>query len=122
MTSQQLLIHTMPDIGPELPAHLLAKRKRKQEEAAEAPSVTASGAKISSSPDGGEKRRKVMGPAVPPAPLDERPEKPVQSVEDAESDDDDGFGPALPTNGDKVRLFAHYLCCTQPTTTGRDQQ
>jgi hypothetical protein len=94
----------MPGIGPELPAHLLAKRKRKQEETAEAASVTASGAKASSSPDVGEKRRKVMGPIMPPAPLDERPEKPAQSVEESESDDDDGFGPALPANGDKVRL------------------
>lgn len=41
-----------------------------------------------------EKRPRVVGPAPPPAPLDERP--PVDADEDESSDDDDDFGPALP--------------------------
>ncbi|KAK5172305.1 uncharacterized protein LTR77_003943 [Saxophila tyrrhenica] len=87
----------MSDIGPELPPHLLAKRKRKQEEAAEAAPTTASGANQPASPGGGEKRRRVMGPAMPPAPLDERPTEPPKVPEDSDSDDDDGYGPALPS-------------------------
>lgn len=33
---------------------------------------------------------------MPPAPLDERPEKPPKRVEESDSEDDNGFGPALP--------------------------
>ncbi len=97
----------MSDIGPELPPHLLVKRKRKQEEAAEADPTTSSGAKQSQSPDGGEKRRRVMGPAMPPAPLDERPQDPLKTAEESESDDDDGFGPALPRTEAEVRCPLH---------------
>lgn len=90
--------HTkMSGIGPELPPHLLAKRKRKQEEEAENETSTDSGAKRSRSPGEGEKRRRVIGPAMPPAPLDERPQAPVNSKEEPESDDDDDFGPSLPS-------------------------
>ena len=37
-----------------------------------------------------------MGPAMPPASLEERPEVPAKGLEESDSDDDDGFGPALP--------------------------
>jgi hypothetical protein len=37
-----------------------------------------------------------MGPAAPPASLDEMPSKPVESDEDSESSDDD-YGPSIPT-------------------------
>lgn len=36
-----------------------------------------------------------MGPAMPPAPLDERPEQQPDADEENSSDDDD-FGPSLP--------------------------
>ncbi|TKA63721.1 hypothetical protein B0A49_10570 [Cryomyces minteri] len=104
----------MSAIGPELPPHLLAKRKRKaEEEAADGPSAT-SGASRSSSPDSSDKRRRVagparapvtssedqprrtVGPAAPPAPLNERPSEPVRVGGDS-SDDDDDYGPALPS-------------------------
>lgn len=88
----------MSGIGAELPPHLLAKRKRQQEEQSQDAPPTASGAKRSPSPDAAEKRRRVVGPAMPPAPLDERPIEPAQPEEDESSDDDD-FGPSLPPTG-----------------------
>lgn len=91
---------TMSGIGPELPPHLLAKRKRRQQEEAENEVVTTSGAKRSPSPEQGDKRRRVVGPAMPPAPLDERPEEPLKRIEDSDSEDDDDFGPALPPDSE----------------------
>lgn len=90
----------MSGIGPELPPHLLAKRKRKQQEEADYEVVAHSGAKRSPSPGDGEKRRRVVGPAMPPAPLNERPEEPLRPAQDSDSDDDDDFGPALPPDGE----------------------
>lgn len=87
----------MSGIGAELPPHLLAKRKRQQEEQASVEPTITSGAKRSPSPDGPEKRRRVIGPAMPPAPLDQRPEEPPNADDDSSSDDDD-FGPSLPTD------------------------
>jgi hypothetical protein len=89
-------VKTMSGIGPELPPHLLAKRKRRQEEEVEDGPAASSGAKRPASPTDGEKRRRVMGPAMPPAPLDQRPSEPANDHEDSDSDDDDGFGPSLP--------------------------
>ena len=92
----------MSAAGPALPPHLLAKRKRQQEEDEQNERTEASGAKRSKSPEDGEKRRRVIGPAMPPAPLDERPSEPAQPTKeesdssDDDDDDDDGFGPALP--------------------------
>ncbi|KAF2482256.1 hypothetical protein BDY17DRAFT_298207 [Neohortaea acidophila] len=90
----------MSGIGPALPPHLLAKRKRKQEEEADNATQAASGATASLSPGDGEKRRRVLGPAMPPAPLDERPEQPPDSStrSNSDSDDDDDYGPALPSS------------------------
>jgi hypothetical protein len=85
----------MSAAGPELPPHLLAKRKRQEEEESKDASATASGANRMGSPGEGEKRRRVIGPAMPPAPLEERPAEPAIGADEAESDDDD-FGPALP--------------------------
>jgi hypothetical protein len=86
----------MSGIGAELPPHLLAKRKRQQEEQAQDAPLVASGAKRSPSPEGADKRRRVVGPAMPPAPLEQRPTEPAQPQEDDSSDDDDDFGPSLP--------------------------
>jgi len=89
----------MSGIGAELPPHLLAKRKRQQEEQSQDASPIASGAKRSPSPEGADKRRRVVGPAMPPAPLEQRPTEPAQPQEDESSDDDDDFGPSLPPTG-----------------------
>jgi len=87
----------MSDIGASLPPHLLAKRKRKQEDEAESAPATASGAKKSPSLENAEKKRKIAGPALPPAPLEQRPTEPANTGDDSSSDDDDDFGPALPS-------------------------
>ena len=91
----------MSGIGAELPPHLLAKRKRQQEEQTQDAPPMASGAKRLPSPEGVDKRRRVIGPAMPPAPLEERPTEPAtaQPQEDESSSDDDDFGPSLPPTG-----------------------
>ncbi|KAF2772099.1 hypothetical protein EJ03DRAFT_212887 [Teratosphaeria nubilosa] len=83
----------MSALGPDLPPHLLAKRKRREEEEDRNEPAIASGALRSPSPH--EKRPRVIGPAMPPAPLDERPTEPPEA-EGSDSDEDDDFGPALP--------------------------
>ncbi|KAK3112555.1 hypothetical protein LTR53_011048 [Teratosphaeriaceae sp. CCFEE 6253] len=87
----------MSAIGPDLPPHLLAKRKRQQAEQSEDQPTTASGAKRSTSPDGCGKKRRIIGPVMPPAPLEERPLEPAVPVVPVESDEDDDIGPALPS-------------------------
>ena len=96
------IVEIMSAIGPELPPHLLAKLKRKHEDNMENEGATSSGAKRSPSPSKGDKRRRVMGPAMPPAPLDERPPEPPSKQEESDSDDDDEFGPSLPPAGAKA--------------------
>ncbi len=90
----------MSTVGPELPPHLVAKRKRQLEEEVEEGDHIPSNdqaRKGSSSPssDGWEKRRRVIGPSLPPAALEERPI--VDPEDNNESSSDDDFGPALPT-------------------------
>lgn len=92
----------MSDIGPELPPHLLAKRKRKQEKEAKSGSTTTSGATQPEASTNGEKRRRVLGPVMPPAPLDQRPLEPANTMDESSSDEDDGFGPTLPTKESQV--------------------
>ena len=90
----------MSSIGPELPPHLLAKRKRLAKEEESSKPFPAR----PSSPSGSEKRRRVVGPAPPPAPLDELPSQPAEPEEEEDSgSDDDDFGPAPPT-GDVVSV------------------
>ena len=80
----------MSTTGPELPPHLLAKRKR-QAQVNEASEATAHLATHPNSPP--EKKKRVLGPAPPPAALDERP---TQSASGSDSDSDDEWGPAPP--------------------------
>ena len=87
----------MSSIGPELPPHLLAKRKRQNIDDDNAPAPTRSRTTSpTSSSDGGEKRRRILGPSLPPAPLDERPTTSPDLEKDSDSDSDDDLGPALP--------------------------
>ncbi|KAL8824129.1 MAG: hypothetical protein Q9170_008243, partial [Blastenia crenularia] len=86
----------MSTAGPEIPPHLLAKRKRLQE--AEEPnpepsSHSRSSSTSSSSNADDAKRRRTIGPAPPPAPLSEKPSE-APALSDSDSDDD--FGPSLP--------------------------
>ena len=116
-------LYNMSGIGPSLPPHLLAKRKRQREESASSEVVTSPGAKRAKSPapekaeetetQQEEKRPRVVGPAAPPvigptpppAPLDERPTLPLSpnqdnADDDSSSSDDDDFGPAPPSAAD----------------------
>lgn len=112
-SSSVLLAMSAPRAGPELPPHLLAKRKR-QAEVNATPSLevsTTHGKSPSSSPDSASKRRRVIGPAPPPAPLDERPTAgPNVGTESSDSEDD--FGPSLPSLGKD--------CPHQPTSVRYD--
>ncbi|KAK5195470.1 hypothetical protein LTR99_001991 [Exophiala xenobiotica] len=98
----------MPSVGPQLPPEL-QKRKRSADEDDEEGSSSDSStgplplrpgsrAQSPSSP----KRSRVLGPTLPPAPLDERPSSPPQPESDngSESSDDDDFGPSLPSAND----------------------
>lgn len=100
----------MSSAGPELPPHLLAKRKRQAEEEVAAsnkeptkPPTQDSSRSIS--PETSEKRRKIAGPAPPPAPLNQRPAgPPIDEASDSDSDDD--FGPAMPSaTGPQTSMF-----------------
>ncbi|KAI9731599.1 MAG: hypothetical protein M1834_004720 [Cirrosporium novae-zelandiae] len=109
----------MSTVGPELPPHLLAKRKRQREQEEEAAGSTRERPSSPSeshpaSSDGGEKRRRVAGPALPPAPLDEMP---IGRPNEDEESSDDEFGPALPS-ADGPSVNTNYS--TVPTTTVLD--
>src|ERR1700712_2636561 len=97
----------MSSIGPDLPPHLLAKRKRQQEEEKQSgkADVVDDAEKEPGSPHG-DKRRRVMGPAMPPASLDELPQ---ESPEDEDSSSDDGYGPAL-RPGEAASVSLSNLC------------
>ena len=85
----------MSSIGPELPPHLLAKRKRPEDENDEMPIAThLRNASPTTSSDGGGKRRRILGPSLPPAPLDQRPMTSSSRQDDSDSEDD--LGPSLP--------------------------
>ena len=85
------------EAGPEIPPHILAKRKRKAEEAAAAAIAAAGPSKPEQNVTTAvEKRPRVIGPAPPPAPLDERP--PCYPKNESEDESSDGeIGPALPS-------------------------
>ena len=93
----------MTTIGPTLPPHLTAKRKRSEEDIV-SPSIPSKRSRSSSPSSPDSKPRRVIGPTVPPAPLSELPpSEPVpeqNSSKDKDhsssSDDDDDFGPSLP--------------------------
>jgi hypothetical protein len=80
----------MPSVGPELPPHL-AKRKRSVDEDDE---VCSPPTKIHAAVE--PKERRILGPAPPPAPLEQRPSEPANASDDDSSSDDDDYGPSLP--------------------------
>ncbi len=112
----------MGSIGPELPSYIPTKRKHDQEGTAISPKTKKKALSHSSSPESAGKRRRVIGPALPPAPLDELP--PHQS-EDSSSDE--GYGPTLLPNNhnDSARTPAvsafHTTNIAEPEKTQRDE-
>jgi len=89
----------MSDIlGPQIPPHILAKRKHAAEEEEVAANVTSDVPCTSPEPDqDAKKKKRIAGPAPPPAPLEERPPGSVSGASEDESSSDDDFGPALPS-------------------------
>lgn len=89
--------------GPTLPPHLQAKRKREDERSRSV--TTSASSSRSSTPDSdGAKKRRVVGPSLPPASLDERPlqgpsgtKKDNSNDDDDDDSDDDDYGPSLPS-------------------------
>ncbi|KAL1304004.1 hypothetical protein AAFC00_000445 [Neodothiora populina] len=126
----------MSAIGASLPPHLLAKRKRQQEESSQDDHDITPGAKKAKSPGAeetqGDKRPRVAGPAPPvlgptppPAPLDQRPSHPANSDredDDSSSDDDDDFGPAPPSAKDLHPGDDLDDPIKRPTRPGPDEQ
>ena len=92
-------------VGPELPPHLAAKRKRKAEEQDEQSTpIGAVRHSRSSSSDVGQKRQRVLGPTLLPASLDECPVSGPKTSDGNDSDDD--IGPALPPAAGKYDFTA----------------
>jgi hypothetical protein len=81
----------MASAGPELPPHL-AKRKRSIDDEEDGSSSPPTKIQAASTP----KERRILGPAPPPAPLDERPSERAYKDSDDSSSDDDDYGPSLP--------------------------
>lgn len=86
--------------GPELPPSEKVKRKREEDiEGALESRLSTSPRSISSSPTSNDKRRRIIGPALPSAPLNERPDDPAENDDESSSSEGD-FGPALPNAKD----------------------
>jgi|SRR5579862_7197435 len=106
----------MSTSGPELPPHLLAKRKRKaeEEEAARASSSTdsISNAPRPSTSDGAEKRRRVIGPTLPPAAIGERPTLAPNDGGEEDSSSEDEIGPSLPSASRQIACMFLVLSIT----------
>ena len=91
------------EAGPEIPPHILEKRKRKAEEAAASQAIVGSIYNKPDAPKALEKRPRIIGPALPSSPLDERPSHSPQEEEDDSSDNE--IGPSLPSGlGPEVKL------------------
>ena len=103
----------MPSVGPQLPPHLVEKRKH--DELDDGSDRQREG-EPSFSPGSASKRKRIVGPLPPPAPLDERPPsspvepaQPRSNEEDDTSSDDDDFGPALPTSTNSQKSGANSI-------------
>lgn len=81
----------MSSVGPELPPHLQAKRKRDDEASPTPPKRRRNSSNTSTE----IKPRRVIGPSAPPAALSELPPSAPDPEADSDSSDD-GFGPSLP--------------------------
>ena len=88
----------MPSVGITSPQAHARKRKREaddRDDEAISPS-SRSQRSPSASPSSTAKEARTIGPTLPPADLEERPQQPPDS--DATSSSDDDFGPSMPTS------------------------
>lgn len=111
----------MSSVGPQLPPeHQRRKRRHDESDNNDSDSTDSSTGPLPPVPQDKEqsppsaKRTRVIGPTLPPAPLDERPPSPPQRDVESKSiseegdddddedddDEDDGFGPSLPSAND----------------------
>ncbi|KAI4181853.1 MAG: hypothetical protein L6R41_006364 [Letrouitia leprolyta] len=122
----------MVTVGPELPPHLLAKRKRQQEEFEDTQHSQPQAKSGSSSPSSSSnvddsKRRRTIGPAPPPAPLSEKPTSPPSHPAPNDSDSDDDFGPPLPPSNSAPQqqqqqdLLSHSSTAPPPPKAQREE-
>ena len=88
----------MSGVGPELPPHLQQKIQQKRKRSVTPDQgdtgISTTPKASSKSPANCEKRRKPIGPCLPPTRLDERPSNDL--AENSESSNDDDVGPAPP--------------------------
>jgi hypothetical protein len=85
----------MPTVGPELPPYLMKRKRSANSDSSDTDESSSPPSKIKAASI--DKPRRVLGPALPPAPLDERPTKPADNLEEGDSSsDDDDYGPLLP--------------------------
>ncbi|KIV77217.1 hypothetical protein PV11_09032 [Exophiala sideris] len=107
----------MSAAGPQLPPEL-QKRKRSNEDDEDNSSDSSTGRLPPQPHTQGRsppspKRTRVIGPSLPPAPLDERPSDPprpdIDQDEGESSDDDDDFGPSLPSATDAAKTSSNGL-------------
>jgi hypothetical protein len=107
----------MSSVGPQLPPHILAKRKRELEEEEKDGGAVGKTQTPPSCSDGLEKRRRVIGPSLPPASLDELPPgKPTtldaeEGDSDTDSSSDGEFGPALPSGPGEAVNHLYFKKC-----------
>jgi len=108
----------MPTVGPQLPPSPVEKRKRSYEDSESSDGESASFQSVKDhreerlSPST-SKRPRVIGPTLPPAPLDERPPQSTDYSdrrddgsdveEEHEEEDEDDFGPHLPPTDDSAK-------------------
>ncbi|KAI4171415.1 MAG: hypothetical protein LQ343_004271 [Gyalolechia ehrenbergii] len=113
----------MATAGPELPPHLLAKRKRQKEtEETQNPSPQPRPRSRSSSPSSSSnaddsKRRRTIGPAPPPASLSDKPATAASQSVPNDSGSDDDLGPSLPPSGSPAAPQQQQDTPSLPTST-----
>ncbi|KAI1614050.1 hypothetical protein EDD37DRAFT_471576 [Exophiala viscosa] len=104
----------MSSVGPELPPELQKRRRSAEDDDEENNSSDSSTGPLPSRTDTqaqappSTKRARVIGPSLPPAPLDQRPSSPPQADRDentseSSDQDDDYFGPSLPSAADAIK-------------------
>ena len=108
----------MASLGPQLPSSLAVKRKRDSKEDDQESYSSSPTPSRYPSPDSSAKRPRIIGPALPPAHLDERPPSGPNLDSESSSGDDD-FGPCLPTAGESASHVKRDESYSSPNTIGQ---
>lgn len=99
----------MSAVGPQLPSEAHKRKRTRDDDEDNSSSDSSLGPSPPSQRDrnpspSSAKRSRVIGPTLPPAPLDERPSNPPQQqqADDEDESSDDDFGPSLPSENGAV--------------------